>query len=78
RVDGDALVMRVGRDLETSREVRAVIPQFGDLSAQVEQAETAALRSEMAVEQVMNLVKDAAQVAADQVSVEAEQYAALA
>lgn len=77
RVDGSDLVMSVGRDLEASREVRATIPQLKDMSEEVRQAEDAAERSELALEQLMGLVKDAAQYAADQVTIEASEYAAI-
>lgn len=78
RVDGPFLVMSVGSGWDVAREVRAEIPQLKSMQDEVKEAEEAAGRAETALEQVISLVKDAAQVAADQVSIEAERYAALA
>lgn len=78
RVDGPFLVMSVGAGWDVAREVRAEIPQLRSMQGEVEEAEKAADRAEVALERVINIVKDAAQVAADQVSIEAERYAALA
>lgn len=77
KVDGDDLVMIVGRDADVAHEVRATLPQFVEMSDQVADAELAADRAETAFENVMALVKDAAQYAADQVTIDAEKFSAL-
>lgn len=78
RIEGADLILLVGLpDGSATREVRVTLPQLADMQEQIERAETAADRSEFALSNIMQLVQDAAQAAADAVTVDAERFASL-
>lgn len=78
-MDGEALVLQIGlADGTPTHEVRVTLPQLVDMQEQIARAEDAADRSEYALAQIMRLVADAAQAAADAVTSDAERFAALA
>lgn len=78
RVDGARLILTVGKDEVSSREVEVVLPQFENMLGEITRAENAANRAEFAERNIMQLVQDAAQAAADEVTADASRYAAIA
>lgn len=78
RAVGDSLIVTAGVEGGASHDIDVNIPALQSLRKEIEQAENAARRSEVAEKNVMQLVRDAAQAAADEVSLNAEKYAALA
>lgn len=77
KIDGSTLTLVVGNDNVGTREVSVELPQLRDMQDQIDRANAAADRSEFAERNVMQLVQDAAQAAAEQVTSNAERYAAL-
>lgn len=79
RVEGNEVVLVVGpEDGSNPREVRVTLPQLVDMEEQVRRAQDAAEDAQFTLQQIMQLVQDAAQAAADAVTADAEQFAALA